>query len=111
MRSAGNTHRTCRLVAQFGQHIQLGLDLIEAVADGVEQALSGCRGGYAAGGAGEQADLHPVFQAADGLAQGGLGHPQPRRRAGKVALARHGDKGVQIVEIALHDPLIYKRDL
>jgi hypothetical protein len=57
----------------------------------------------------EQADAELVFEARDAAAQGRLGNPVPSRSAGETAIARHMNKGGQIIEI--HSQAISELDI
>ncbi|MCY1543834.1 hypothetical protein D9M68_796670 [compost metagenome] len=98
--ATGNADRTGGFVPQRRERIQFRLDLVEPVADGLEQPLTGRGGRHAARGAGQQPDLQPLFQRLDGLAECRLGHPQHGARAGKAPFTGHRDEGQQIVEVA-----------
>ena len=82
MIAAGDAHGAGRLVAQFRQRLELGLDLVEAVADGLHQPLAGRGRRDAARGARQQPDLQPLLQPADGLAERRLRDAQRARRPG-----------------------------
>ena len=57
------------LLAQLAQGRELGLDLVEPRADGLEQALARLGRRDAARGAGQQPQPEPRLEPADGLAQ------------------------------------------
>jgi hypothetical protein len=86
-------------VSQFGQFVQLGLDLIETMPDGVQQALARRCRRNAARGAGEQPDLKSGFQAIDCLTQSRLRHPQMRCGTREAAFARDGHEVQKVVEV------------
>ena len=98
--NAGDAHRARRLVAQFGQRVELGFDLFEAMAYRLRQSLAGRRRRYATCGAREQANLQAPLKPSDGLAQRRLRHPERGSSAGEAAFARYGDERQQIVEVA-----------
>ena len=67
---------------------------------GVQQAFAGFGRRDAARGAGQQPDAQPRFESADGVAQRRLRDAELRRGLGEAALARHGDEGDEVVEVA-----------
>jgi len=91
--TASDAHDARRLVAQRRQFIQLCLDLIETMANGLEQALSRRRRRNAARRTRKQADLKASLQAADGLAECRLRDTQQRGGTSEAAFPRDGDEG------------------
>ena len=79
--------------------LQLGLDLLEPRAHGVEQALARLGRRDAARGAGQQPKTEPCLEPADGVTQRRLGNAELRRGPGEAALSRDREEGEQIVKV------------
>ena len=87
------------LLAKLAQRRQLGVDLIEARADGAEQAFARLGRRDAARGAGQQPKPEPLFESADGVAERRLRNAELRRGPGEAPLPRHRQEGEEIVDV------------
>ena len=98
MLAGGDADGSGRPVAELAQRSELRLDLVEARPDRPQQALAGLGGRDAAGGPRQQPQPEPLLQAADGMAQRRLRHPELRRRPGEAPLARDGEEGEEVAD-------------
>lgn len=91
------------LLPELTQRRELGLDLLEPQAHGVEQAIARLGRRDAARGAGQEPKPEPFLEATNGMAEGGLRNAQLRGGFGEAALAPDGQEGQEVVQIcALH---------
>ena len=88
-----------RLLAQLAQGGERRIDIVKARTDGLKQALAGLCRSDAARRAREQPDAMPLFQSAHRVTERRGRNAKLRRRLGEAALARHGNKGRQVVEV------------
>ena len=95
-----DANRAGGLVAKVAQGLELGLDLLEPRAHGVEQALARRRRRDAARGAGQEPHAQPGLHPANGVAQRRLGNAELGRGLGEAALARDRHESQEIIEIA-----------
>ena len=79
---------------------ELGLDLVEARAERVQETLAGCGRRDAARGAGQKPDAEPGLEFAHGVAQRRLRHAEPGRGFGEALLPRHGEEGHKVIQMA-----------
>jgi hypothetical protein len=104
--SAAWMEEVMRMVPPFphlAQGEQLRLDVAQRRAQGAEQPLARLGGRHAARGPRQQADAEPRFQAADGVAQRGLGDAELGGRAGEAVFLGHGEEDVEVGQlIAVH---------
>ena len=98
MLAGGDADRAGSLAAQFAECGDLGLDLLEARPDGLQQPQARLGRRDAARRASEQPQLEALFQPLDRLAQCRLRHAQLDAGPGEAALPRDHREGGEVVE-------------
>ena len=88
-----------RLVAQFAQRREFGVDLVEPRAERAQQPLAGLGRGDTARRARQQPQAQPRLQCADRLAQRRLRDAELRRGPREAALPRDREERDEIVEV------------
>ena len=99
MIAGGDADRAGGLFPEFAQGRDLGLDLLQAWANGPEQVLARLRRRDTAGGAGQEPKPEPCLELADGLAQGRLRDPELGGSAGKAPFPRDGQERGEVVQV------------
>lgn len=99
----GKTKPADRPIPRGANLVERPVDLLERWRERLQQR--GPRGGrrHALGGAGEELQFQPAFQAADRMTQGRLGDPEPRRSPGKAPLGGDDGEGREVVQFVLHE--------
>ncbi len=87
------------LVPQLAEPSELGLDLVESRAQGLDQALARLRGRDAAGGAGQEPQSETGLEPANGVAQGRLRRAESGRGPGEAALLGDGQERHQVAKL------------
>jgi hypothetical protein len=87
------------LLAQGAERGQLGVDLVEARREGVEEALACLSGRHAPRGASQQPKPKPRLEATDCLAQRRLRHAKLCCGPGEALLPCHCEEGLKVVQV------------
>ena len=89
-----------RLFTQLTHRRNLGVDLLEAGTDGLQQALACLCRGYTAGGASKKPHAKTRLKLANGVAEGGLRHAQLRGGLREAAFPANDQESEKVIEVA-----------
>ena len=99
VQASGDAHRACGFVAKLTEGFDLRVNVFEMWSDRGEQPLTRARGRNTSRGAGQQSQAHAGFEAADRMAQRGLGHSELRCSFREALFTGHGEEGHDVVQI------------